>query len=60
VIFMKIRIDLCDLIGLGCWHFNFFPFFAGGYVASAEEEEELCMVETVPFWTGMIISQFGP
>jgi hypothetical protein len=57
---MKIRIDLCDLIGLGCWHFNFFPFFAGGYVASAEEEEELCMVETVPFWTGMIISQFGP
>jgi hypothetical protein len=57
---MKIRIDLCDLIGLGCWHFNLFPFFAGGYVASAEEEEELCMVETVPFWTGMIISQFGP
>ena len=52
VIFMKIGIDLCVLIGLGCWHFNFFPFFVGGFAVSAEEEEELCMVETVPFWTG--------
>ena len=52
VIFMKIGIDLCVLIGLGCWHFNFFPFFVGGFAASIEEKEELCMVETVLFWTG--------
>jgi len=27
------------LAGLGCWHLNFFPFFAGGFAASEEEEE---------------------
>jgi len=49
MIFIKIGIDLCVLIGLGCWHFNLFPFFVGGFAASAEEEEELCIVETVLF-----------
>jgi len=52
VIFMKIGIDLCVLVGLGCRHFNFFPFFASGFAASEEEEEEeQCMFETASFWS---------
>jgi hypothetical protein len=34
---------------------NFFPFFSGGFSASEEEEEELCMFETAPLWPGMIL-----
>jgi hypothetical protein len=36
----KIGIDLCVLVGLRCRHFNFFPFFVGGFAASEEEKEE--------------------
>jgi hypothetical protein len=31
---------------------NFVSFFAGVLSAFEEEEEEQCMFETVPFWTG--------
>jgi len=45
----KIGIDLCVLVGLGCRHFNFFPFFVGGFAASEEEEEE-----SVHVWNGVV------
>jgi hypothetical protein len=37
---MRIGINLCVLAGLGCWHFTFFLFFAGGFAASKEEEKK--------------------
>jgi len=39
-IFMKIGINLYVLVGLRCRHYNLFPFFAGGFAASEEEEKE--------------------
>ena len=46
----KIGIDLCVLVGLGCRHFNFFPFFVGGFATSEEEEEE-----SVHVWNGVVL-----
>jgi len=54
-IFMKIGINLYVLVGLRCRHYNLFPFFAGGFAASEEEEKEPWMFETTPFWTGMTL-----
>jgi hypothetical protein len=52
IVFLKIEIDLCVLVGLVCWHFNLSPFFAGGFAASDEgKEEEQCMFKTTSFWS---------
>jgi len=38
------------LVGLGCRHFNFFPFFVGGFATSEEEEEE-----SVHVWNRVVL-----
>ena len=51
----EIGIDLCVLVGLVFWNFNFFHFFVGGFATSEEEEEEQCMFEMALFWSLNVI-----
>jgi len=60
MIFMKIGIDLCVLVGLGCRHFNFPSLLCRRTFNSRGGRRRTTHVETASFWSGNDHFQFGP
>ena len=60
IIFIKIGIDLCVLVGLGCWHFNFPSLLCRRTFSSRGRRRITVHVETMSSWSGNDHFRFGP